>query len=108
LFSIFLTQLPVDLAARRRIAFLSGITILAYVAVVYLISYLVFTPMNADSVWGIQGRYFVPVLPLRALFLATLLNRAPPKPISAALAISAAVLSGGASVEAILRADWKI
>jgi len=67
----------------------------------------VFTPTGADSVWGIQGRYFVPVLPLTALSVATLLNWTPPKPIVAALAISAAVLSGSASVEAILRVDWK-
>jgi hypothetical protein len=33
-------------------------------------------------------------------------NRAPDERLSVALAISAAVLSGGASVEAILRADW--
>jgi uncharacterized membrane protein len=108
LFSTFLVRLPLDLAARLRIALLSGVTILAYFVVVYLIAYLVFTPMNADSVWGVQGRYFVPVLPLIALIVATLLNWAPNNQITTALAILASVLSGGACVEAILRIDWKL
>jgi uncharacterized membrane protein len=108
LFSTFLARLPVDLAARWRIAFLSSVSILAYLAAVYLIGYLVFTPAGEASVWGIQGRYFVPILPLMALCVATLLNRAPPKAIIGALAISAAMLSGGACVEAILRSDWKL
>jgi uncharacterized membrane protein len=108
LFSTFLVRLPLDLAARLRIAILSGVTILAYFAVVYLIAYLVFTPMNADSVWGVQGRYFVPVLPLIVLLVATLLNWAPIKQIITALAILASVLSGAACVEAILRIDWKL
>jgi uncharacterized membrane protein len=108
LFSTFLTRLPVAPIIRYRIALLSSVTILAYVAVVYLISYLVFTPLNVNSVWGVQGRYFVPVLPLLALCLAALVNRNLPKPIAGAFAMSAAVLSGAASVEAILRADWKL
>jgi uncharacterized membrane protein len=108
LFSTFLARMPVDLAARWRIVFVSNFSILAYFAAVYLIAYLVFTPAGEDSVWGIQGRYFVPVLPLMALCVSAVLNWAPPKPIIAALAISAALLSGGASVEAILRSDWKL
>jgi uncharacterized membrane protein len=108
LFATFLTRLPVDLAARWRIAFLSSVSILAYLGAVYLIAYLAFTPAGEDSVWGIQGRYFIPILPLMALCLAALLNRAPAKAVVGALAISAAVLSGSACVEAILRSDWKL
>jgi uncharacterized membrane protein len=68
--------------------------------------YLVFTPLNANTVWGVQGRYFVPILSLVAIAVAAVVNRAPDERFSAALAISAAVLSGSASVEAILRTDW--
>ena len=84
----------------------AAVTALAYAVAIYLICYLVFTPPDADRVWGVQGRYFLPVLPLAAIMIATLVDRAPDERITAALAISAAVLAGGASLEAILRADW--
>jgi uncharacterized membrane protein len=102
----FLTRLPLAPAARYQVATIAGITVLAYIAVVYFISYLVFTPLDSSTVWGVQGRYFVPILSLVAIVVATVVNRAPDERLSAALAISAAVLSGGASVEAILKADW--
>jgi hypothetical protein len=54
----------------------------------------------------VQERYFVPILPLVAIMVGALVNRAPDERLSAATAISAAVLSGSASIEAILRTDW--
>jgi uncharacterized membrane protein len=106
LVSTFLTRLPLAPAARWQVAAVAGITALAYIVVVYFICYLVFTPLDAAVVWGVQGRYFVPILSLVAMVVAAVVNRAPDERLSVALAISAAVLSGGASVEAILRADW--
>jgi hypothetical protein len=38
--------------------------------------------------------------------IAAVVNRAPDERLGAAIAISAAVLSGSASVEAILKSDW--
>jgi len=102
----FLTRLPLPPAARYQIATVASITAVAYILVVYFVCYLVFTPLDASTVWGVQGRYFVPILSLVAIVVATVVNLAPDERLSAALAISAAVLSGGASVEAILRADW--
>jgi len=102
----FLTRLPLAPAARYQVATVAGITALTYIVVVYFVCYLVFTPLDANSVWGVQGRYFVPILSLVAIVVAAVVNRAPDERLSAALAISAAVLSGGASVEAILKADW--
>jgi uncharacterized membrane protein len=102
----FLTRLPLAPAGRYQVATVAGITALVYIVVVYFIAYLVFTPLNAASVWGVQGRYFVPILSLVALLVAAVVNRALDERLSAGLAISAAVLSGGATVEAILRADW--
>jgi hypothetical protein len=54
------------------------------------------------------GRYFVPVLSLVAVVVTAVVNCAPDEWLSAAMAISGAVLSGGASVEAILRGDWNL
>ena len=106
LVSTFLTRLPLAPAARWQVAAVAGITALAYIVVVYFICYLVFTPLDAAVVWGVQGRYFVPILSLVAMVVAVVVNRAPNERLSVALAACAAVLSGGASVEAILRADW--
>src|SRR6266851_5953673 len=102
----FLTRLPLAPAARYQVATVAGITALAYIVVVYFVCYLVFTPLNAHTVWGVQGRYFVPILSLVAIMVATVVNRGPDERLSAALAISAAVLSGCACIEAILRTDW--
>jgi uncharacterized membrane protein len=99
-------RLPIAAAARREVAVIAGATAFAYVVAVYFVCYLVFTPLDADMVWGMQGRYFVPILALVAIVFAALVDRAPDERLSAAMAISAAVLSGSASVEAILRVDW--
>jgi uncharacterized membrane protein len=102
----FLTRLPLARAARYQVATVAGITALAYIVVVYFVCYLVFTPLDASTVWGVQGRYFVPMLSLLAIVVAAVVSRSPDERLSAALAITTTVLSGGASVEAILRADW--
>ena len=104
----FFTQLPIAPAMRRQVAVLAGATILAYVAAIYFVCYLVFTPLEADTVWGVQGRYFIPILSLVAVVVAALVNRGIDERLTTAMAISAAVLSGCASLEAIVRADWKL
>ena len=58
--------------------------------------------------WGVQGRYFIPILSLVAVVVEALVNRGIDERLTTAMAISAAVLSGCASLEAIVRADWKI
>ena len=98
---------PLGRAARRSCALAAGVTALAYCLAVVLIFYLIWTPVSADQVWGVQGRYFVPILPLVAIASAALLDRGPDIRITAMLAIAAAILSGAGSVEAILRTDWK-
>ena len=102
----FFAGLPLAAADRYRVPIVAAITALAYIFIVYLISYLVFTPRDANTVWGVQGRYFVPILPLVAIIVAAVVNRGPSERMSAAMAVILAVLSGCASVEAILRADW--
>lgn len=102
----FLARLPLAPVDRYQVSALAAVTALAYIFVIYLISYLVFTPLNANTVWGVQGRYFVPILSLVAIMVAALVNRGPGEGVSATLAVSSAALSGCASVEAILRTDW--
>jgi hypothetical protein len=96
------------LATRRRpaCALAALLTVAAYTAAVVLIFYLVWTPVDADEVWGVQGRYFVPVLPLIAVAIAALLKRGPDPRLTAALALAAAMLSGAGAIDAILVTDW--
>ena len=54
-----------DAAARTRV--IAGSGILAAVALISLGMYLMFMPVGADYVHGIQGRYYLPVLPLLAI-----------------------------------------
>jgi uncharacterized membrane protein len=59
---------PLQLPARRR-ALIAAIFV-ATMAVVSLSQYLVWTPLHADAVEGIQGRYFLPAAPLALIALA--------------------------------------
>ena len=81
-------------------------TAFVYCLVIFLIFYLVWTPVDADQIWGVQGRYFVPVLPLLAAAAAAALNKGPDDRLTAACAIALGVLSGVGSLDAILRTDW--
>ena len=106
LLGTFFTRLPLPSTMRAQAALVAAAAALTYAAATYLVCYLAFTPPQADTVWGVQGRYFVAILPLIAIVVASVVHRAPGGNLHAALAISAAVLSGGASIEAILRFDW--
>jgi uncharacterized membrane protein len=81
-------------------------TAAAYCLAVFLIFYMIWTPVYADQIWGVQGRYFVPVLPLLAVAMAATLTRRPDIRLTAAFAITLGLLSGAGSIDAILRADW--
>ena len=102
----FFAPLSLARSDRLQISLSAAVTTIAYIAVVYLISYMVFTPSDANRVWGVQGRYFIPILPLVAITLGSLASRGFDERAAAALAIASSVLSGCASVEAILRTDW--
>ena len=83
------------------------LSVLGYVVLVYLIFFLVYTPIDTDHVRGVQGRYFVIVLPVAAVFIAALVNcelprRAPRKSI----AIAGSMIAGITTVEAVLRPHW--
>src|SRR5437763_5247940 len=99
----FLVRVPLDRRTRYRIAAVAGMTALSYIVTVYVTFYLAWTPIDSGWIWGVQGRYFVVILPLIGLAAAALVNRGPSEIARALIATSGAVLSGGATVEAIVR-----
>lgn len=48
---------------------LGGVAAAAVAAGVFLASFVLWTPVGAPTIWGIQGRYFVPVLAVLAFFI---------------------------------------
>jgi uncharacterized membrane protein len=103
-----LTPVELSFATRHWIAAVAAMTGAAYCLAVFLIFYLIWTPTDADQVWGVQGRYFVPAVPLFAVVLSCLLNRGPGEQTRGTAALGCATLSGVASIEAILRVDLRI
>ena len=97
---------PLGKGARVACGLVALLTAVSYCFVIFLIFYIVWTPAYADQIWGVQGRYFVPVLSLFAVALAAALNRGPPEQFVALCAITLGLLSGVGSIDAILRADW--
>jgi uncharacterized membrane protein len=92
--------------ARRRIASVAAFTAVSYTFVVFLLFFLTSTSVDADRVHGLQGRYFVVLVPLSAVLAATLMRRAPPQMLTAGAAVLLALLSGLVTIEAVLRKDW--
>jgi uncharacterized membrane protein len=101
-----LQKLQVSGATRARVAVISGLVVLSYVMLVYLIFYLTYTPLDVDHVRGVQGRYFVIVLPVAAICVATVINRELPSTLTAAIAITGSVIAGAATVESLFRTYW--
>ena len=93
---------------RARVAVLTGLAVLAYVVTVYLIFFLIYTPLNVDHVRGVQGRYFVIALPIAAIFLASVINIDLPRNVLATIALTGSLLSGLASFQALLGAHWSM
>jgi uncharacterized membrane protein len=106
LIGVSFVRLELDRRSRHWIALVAAVTVLGYVLAHYLIFYLAWTPIGSNHVEGVQGRYFVMALPIAAVGLGALVNRAPALVVTALLAGLGAVLSGIAVVDAILRVDW--
>jgi uncharacterized membrane protein len=102
----FFTPLPLERALRYRIAAASGLGVAGYTILVYLVFYLTWTPVDAQEIWGVQGRYFVVVLAPLALCVSALVNRGPSPGMRSALAVGCATLSGTAIIEALVRVNW--
>jgi uncharacterized membrane protein len=106
LFLVPFQKLQVSGATRARVAVITGLLFLSYVILVYLIFFLTYTPLDVDHVRGVQGRYFVVVLPVAAIFVAIVINRELPNAVRAAIAITGSMIAGIATVEALFRAHW--
>jgi uncharacterized membrane protein len=109
--TVFLLLVPVqklqlDGAVRARVTVITGLVVLGYVVLVYLIFFLVYTPIDTDHVQGVQGRYFVIALPAAAIFIAAIVNRELPRGIPAAIAIAGSIVAGITTVESVVRAHW--
>jgi uncharacterized membrane protein len=98
-----LVPMEAERSTRLRIALVSALTAFAYWLAIYLIFFVIWTPIAAIEVEGVQGRYFLPMLPALALMVSALLTRGPAPTTTAAIALAGAIVSGGAVVEAILR-----
>jgi hypothetical protein len=103
---VAIQKLHLDAATRRRTALITGLVVVGYVMLVYLIFFLTYTPIGIDHVRGVQGRYFVIALPAAAVFVAAVVNWSLPRQVRAAAAIAGAVLSGIACCQALLEAHW--
>jgi uncharacterized membrane protein len=103
---VLLEKLQLEGAARARVILIAGLTVLGYVVLVYLIFFLTYTPVDVDHVRGVQGRYFVIVLPVAAVFVAAIVDRDLPKAMPAAVATAGSFIGGTATVEALFRAHW--
>ena len=101
-----LQRLPLDGATRVRVMVITGVAVLSYVVMVYLIFFLTYTPIATPHVLGVQGRYFVIALPAAAIFLASVINVELPRGAPAAIAIAGSLIAGIATVEALFRAHW--
>src|SRR6266496_474409 len=103
-----LQKLNLDGAVRAHVAVITGLAVLGYVVMVYLIFFLTYTPINIDHVRGVQGRYFVIALPMAAIFLASMINVDLPRGVLATTAIAGSLLSGITSFQALLGAHWSV
>jgi hypothetical protein len=101
-----LQKLQLDGPTRVRVIVIAGLTVVGYVALVYLIFFLTYTPLDIDHVRGVQGRYFVVALPAAAIFVAAVVNLKLPAHMSAIIATAGAMISGMATVEALFQAHW--
>jgi hypothetical protein len=100
-----LQKLPLG-GTRARVAIVTGFAVLSYFMLVYLIFFLTYTPVASPHVLGVQGRYFVIVLPMAAIFMASLINLELPRGVPALVAIIGSMIAGVTSVDAVLKAHW--
>jgi uncharacterized membrane protein len=101
-----LDRLQTSAGARWRIGLAAIVTAAGYVLLVFLLFFLTSTPVDADRIHGLQGRYFVVLVPLLAAALAAAMPRSPPIGATAGAAILLTILSAAFILEAVLRRDW--
>lgn len=106
LVAVAFERLALERAARIRVAVFCGVIVASYVLLVFLILFMVWTPPTVPGIWGVQGRYFLVVLPAAAAMVAALCGRGLAPSALAATALAGSLLAGVASIEALWRVHW--
>jgi Predicted membrane protein (DUF2142) len=101
----FVARIDFEPAARRRIALVSAVTILGYCLAVFVIFFVAFTPTSAERILGLQGRYFIVIVPLLALIASAIIDRDLGR-VAAAAAMAGSLVSAAAMLEALWRVHW--
>ena len=110
LISVFLVASFIDNSGfgrpvRTRIAFVSLMTVMVYCVGVLAVFFVTETPTGAARIYGLQGRYFIVVVPLAAVIVSALLNCSLGRGRSW-VAITSSVVSVAAMAEALWRVHW--
>jgi len=98
-------ELGLGRRARLRVSIVSAMTMVSYCLAVCAIFFITLTPSDADRIHGLQGRYFLILLPLLALFLSAIVNRRFGA-TAASAAIIGALVSSCATIDALWRFHW--
>lgn len=99
-------RVDMDRTARIHLVTICLTTVLGYTLLVYLALFMTWTPVSAELVWGVQGRYFIVVLAPLAIAIASLSRFALPSSALAAIAIGGSALGGVATIEALRPLGW--
>jgi uncharacterized membrane protein len=101
----FFDKLDLNRRSRLRVGLVAATTMLAYYLLVCVLFFVTFTPTDADRIYGVQGRYLIVLIPLCALFTSAIVNRRL-SPIGEMAALTSAVVSAAAMLEAVWRVHW--
>jgi uncharacterized membrane protein len=98
-------RLGFDTATRIRIAIVSASVIMTYCLAVFAIFFVTMTPSSAERIYGLQGRYFIVILPPLALIVSAIFNRGLGY-TGALAAVTSSLVSAAVMLEALWRVHW--
>jgi uncharacterized membrane protein len=101
----FLDSFALPRTARAQIALIACAATIAYCLAVFVVFFVTLTPSAANRIHGLQGRYFIVVLPLVGIFLSAIINRRIGR-LPAVTAVASAFVSIAAMAEALWRVYW--
>jgi uncharacterized membrane protein len=98
-------RLALSPTVRMRAAAIALLAAIVYCLAVFVIFFVTLTPSTADRIHGLQGRYFIVVLPLLAVVVSAMVNRGTDH-LAVFAAYGSAALSIGAMTDALWGAHW--